>query len=145
MRISAAGLALIRDFEGCRLEAYRDPVGIWTIGYGHTRGVAAGKTISAAEAEALLREDLGPIEAWLNQALAQGQVNLSQGAFDALCSFAFNLGLGALGESTLWRLLGQQAPASEAAAQFGRWVYAGGRVLPGLVRRRDAEARLFLS
>ena len=139
IQISEQGLELIRHFEGCRLMAYQDPVGVWTIGYGHTSGVQTGQLITLEQAEALLLADLQPITAFL------GQRAMTQGQFDALCSFAFNLGLGALSGSTLWRLFLEDQPAGVVAQQFSRWVYAGGKVLPGLVRRREAEARLFLS
>ena len=102
MRISSVGLDLIKSFEGLRLEAYTDAVGVWTIGYGTTRGVTAGMTISREDAEELLREDVG----WFEQAVLRLlPIELTQGEFDALVSFTYNLGAGALEESTLRKRL----------------------------------------
>lgn len=99
MRISEEGKQLIRDFEGLRLSAYRDAVGVLTIGYGHTRGVRLGQVITRAEAEKLLSADLEPIERQLTADL--GEDGVLQCQFDALCSFCFNLGIGAYMKSTL--------------------------------------------
>lgn len=140
MRCSERGLALIRKYEGCRLEAYRCPAGVPTIGYGHTKGVKMGQKITMAQAEALLKGDLLPIEKWLE---AQN-LGLRQNEFDALCSFAFNLGVNALAGSTLMKLIRQKASAEEIRPQFGRWVMAGGRKLSGLVKRREEEARMYV-
>lgn len=139
-RISEAGIELIKHFEGLRLMAYSDPVGVWTIGYGHTRTAVAGKTVTEAEAEVLLREDLDRFERCVSQ---QVTVPLEQNEFDALVSFAFNLGCGALSRSTLLRLL-NASDKRAAADELNRWVHAGGQRLAGLVRRREAERRLFL-
>ena len=139
MHVSEKGLGLIRRFEGLRLRAYRCPAGVWTIGYGHSGpDVAEGLTIDRAKAEALLRADLLRFE----EGVARSAAPCTQGQFDALVSFAFNLGLGALRSSTLLKLhrIGQH---KLAAAEFGRWVHAGGRALPGLATRRAAEAQLY--
>lgn len=139
MQISKAGLDLIKQFEGLYLKAYRCPAGVPTIGYGHTAGVAMGQTITQQQADDYLRRDVRQFE----RAVArQVSVPLTQGQLDALVSFAFNLGEGALAQSTLLRLLNAGDYAG-AAAQFERWNKAGGRVLPGLVRRRAAERALF--
>ena len=139
MQISKAGLDLIKQFEGLHLKAYRCPAGVPTIGYGHTAGVAMGQTITQQQADDYLRRDVRQFERAVSRLVS---VPLTQGQFDALVSFAFNLGEGALAQSTLLRLLNAGDYAG-AAAQFDRWNKAGGRVLPGLVRRRAAERALF--
>ena len=139
MQISKAGLDLIKQFEGLYLQAYRCPAGVPTIGYGHTAGVAMGQTITQQQADDYLRRDVRMFERAVERLV---KVPLTQGQFDALVSFAFNLGEGALAQSTLLRLLNAGDYAG-AAAQFDRWNKAGGRVLPGLVRRRAAERALF--
>lgn len=139
MKISDAGLALIKQCEGFRADAYRDAVGVWTIGYGHTRNVRAGDRITPAEGEALLRADLATAGDDVSRAVL---VPLCQGQFDALASFVFNLGGPALEGSTLLRKLNAGDYAG-AAAEFPRWCRAGQRVLPGLVARRTAERALF--
>jgi spore coat assembly protein SafA len=139
MSLSPRGLNLIKGFEGLRLRAYQDSAGVWTIGYGHTAGVRPGDRISQAQAEAFLRHDTG----WAQQAVRDKvKVPLTQGQFDALTSFTFNLGAGALHGSTLLRKLNAGNYAG-ARAEFGKWVHAGGQRLEGLVRRRAAEAALF--
>lgn len=140
MNISDKGINLIKSFEGLRLQAYQDSVGIWTIGYGHTQDVHEGMAINESEAEQLLRDDLARFEHGVEDMAG----DCTQGQFDALVSFAFNLGLQALKTSTLLRLhkAGDHAGAEE---QFMRWTKAGGRVLSGLVRRRAAEAELYES
>lgn len=139
MHISDTGLALIRQFEGLRLAAYRCPAGIATIGYGSTAGVQMGQTITAERAEELLREDVRQFEAAVSRLV---KMPLTQGQRDALVSFAFNLGAKSLEQSTLLRLL-NAGDYSGAAAQFDRWVYASGKKLSGLVKRRAAERALF--
>ncbi len=139
MQMSEYGLDLLRRFEGLKLCAYRCPAGIWTIGHGHTGPDVRGELrIEKAEAEALLRADVARFEEGVRAIAGE----CAQGQFDALVSFAFNLGLGALMSSTL--LKKHRAGDHEgAAAEFGRWVFAGGKKLPGLVRRRAAEAALY--
>lgn len=140
MEISQAGLDSIKKHEGLRLRAYRDAVGIWTIGYGHTGPeVQPGMEITEGEAESILREDVMQAEACIEEHVT---VDLTQGQFDALCSFIFNLGCGAFERSTLLRLL-NEGDYSGAAQQFGRWVNAGGKPLPGLVKRRGDELAMF--
>lgn len=141
MKTGARGLALIKEFEGCELEAYQDVVGVWTIGYGHTGAdVDPDLYITQAVADELLARDLARFEAGVSR---MAKVPLTQNEFDALVSFSFNLGLANLAGSTLLRLLnaGQKVAA---AAEFPRWNRAGGRVLAGLTRRRVAEQSLFL-
>ena len=142
MTTSALGIALIRQFEGLRTCAYLDAAGIWTIGYGHTGDeVRSGARIDAAQADALLRQDLGKAEETVRSLVTQA---LAQASFDALVSFVFNVGASAFAGSTLLRRL-NAGDVEGAAAEFERWQYAGGRVLPGLLRRRIAERTLFLS
>lgn len=142
MRISQKGIDLIKHFEGLELAAYRDSVGVLTIGYGHTGAdVKPGMEISTAEAERLLKDDLARFEMGVMDLV---KVPLKQGQFDALVSFAFNLGLGNLKSSTLLRKL-NAGDASGASYELQRWVYAGKEKLAGLVRRRETERVLFLS
>jgi len=137
---SNTGLALTRSFEGLRLTAYQDSVGVWTIGYGHTGPeVHHGQCISETEAEALLRSDLSSAVRAVRKAV---QVDLAQHQFDALVDFSFNLGRGSFLNSSLLRYV-NQGEFDSATVQFGLWVHAGGKVFPGLVRRRAAEAALF--
>jgi lysozyme len=138
-KIGPEGIALIKQFEGCELTAYKDPVGILTIGYGSTGPhVKPGMTITEAEAEALLRKDLSRFEAAVEKLAGTA----SQGQFDAMVSLAFNIGEGAFGKSTLLKLH-KTGNYPGAASEFGKWVRAGGKVLKGLVRRRAAEAELY--
>ena len=141
MKTSANGIKLIQGFEGLRLKAYQDSVGVWTIGYGHTGSdVTPGLVINQAQADALLARDLERFETGVTRLV---QVPLNQNQFDALVSFSYNLGLGSLQGSTLLRLLNADDYAG-AAAQFPRWNKAGGKELPGLTRRRAAEQAMFL-
>lgn len=130
---------LIRRFEGLRLKAYLCPAGIWTIGYGHTAGVRAGQVIDEIAAELLLDADLKYIAVQLSPLI---RVPVSEGQAGAMLSFAFNVGVGAFRRSTLLRYLNEGKYAN-AAYEFRRWTKAGGRDLPGLVRRREAEEALF--
>lgn len=141
-RISQAGLDLIKQFEGLRLKSYLCPASVWTIGYGSTGPhVRQGMVISAPEAEALLRKDVGRFERAVE---AMVKVTITQPQFDALVSFAFNVGTGALKSSTLLRKL-NLGDYRGAADQLLRWNKAGKTVLPGLTKRRKAERALFLS
>lgn len=138
MKISKTGLDLIEEFEGGPyLNAYRDPIGIWTIGYGHTKGVYAGQRITKAQAEEFLKEDAGDAEAAVNKYMSKYHFNQNQ--YDALVSFAFNIGsidqLTANGTRTI----------KEISLAIPLYNKAGGGVLPGLVRRRAAEQKLFNS
>lgn len=143
-RTSDNGLQLVRSAEGLRLEAYRDAVGVWTIGYGWTglvNGVPvhAGMVITEDVTEALLRSGLSQYETAVNRLVS---VSLNQNQFDALVSLAYNIGAGAFERSTLLKKL-NEGDFAGAAAEFSRWNKAGGKVLPGLVARRDAEMALF--
>ena len=141
MSISESGINLIKKWEGFRGSAYLDPVGIWTIGYGHTQGVKPGQVIAESDALILLKAELKTYEDAVRRLVT---VPLNQNQFDALTSFTYNTGIGALSQSTLLRFL-NESDYQGAADQFLRWVYGGGRVLPGLVSRRQAERRLFLA
>lgn len=127
----------ITEFEGFSNTAYRCPAGKWTCGIGHTSGVTPTTTCTRKEAEQWLKEDLAPVEAYVNTI---EQVR-TQGQYDALVDFAYNLGLGSLKSSTLLRKIKEVAPTGDIQEQFRRWVYAGGKVLKGLVRRREWEAQ----
>ena len=130
----------IKEFEGCRLTAYRDDVGVWTIGYGHTQGVRCGDRITQERAEELLRSDIAEVEGQVRRL----GVCRTQGQLDALVSFAFNLGIERLRYSTLLAMMRSgKAPQEDICKQFGRWVFARGRQLPGLVKRRQWEAGRF--
>jgi GH24 family phage-related lysozyme (muramidase) len=140
------GIALVKSFEGCRLKAYPDP-GTggepWTVGWGTTRyangqKVQPGDTVTQAEADALLRNDLARCAAQVTRAI--GDAPTTQKQFDALVSFHYNT--GALLSSTLLRKH-KAGDYAGAAAEFLRWTHAGGKVLPGLVKRRAAEAALY--
>ena len=146
MRTSDKGIALIKLFEGCKLTAYQDSVGVWTIGYGWTKPVdgkpiRAGMTIKQETAERLLKTGLVSYE---NDVARLVKVGLTQGQFDALVSFTYNLGARSLSTSTLLRKLNAGDYAG-AADEFLRWNKAGGKVLNGLTRRREAERKLFLA
>lgn len=136
---SQACIDLVKASEGCRLTAYRDAVGILTIGYGSTGGIKEGQTITQEQAEEMLIDDLDAAAEAVRKLVT---VPLNQGQFDALCDFVFNLGEGRLRDSTLLRLL-NHGRYGEAAAQFRFWVMAGGHPLPGLVKRRAAERAMF--
>ena len=139
MKISEEGKALIKKFEGCELEAYLCPAGYGTIGYGHIKSAKEGKTISQNEADVYLTKDLEEFESYVNGMV---KVELEQNEFDALVCWTFNLGPTNLGSSTLLKVLNQNKK-NEVPAQIKRWNKAGGEVLEGLIRRREAEALLF--
>ncbi len=147
-RIGAAGLALLKGDEGFRPEVYDDAtgeapgvilVGKLTIGYGHTLGVKPGMKVDEAQATAYLMADVGRVEDAVN---ASVKVEINQNQFDALCVFAFNVGIGAFESSTLLRML-NEGKYGNAHDQFSRWNKVGANVVPGLVKRRRDEALLF--
>ena len=135
---------LIKQFEGFRPEAYQDSVGVWTIGYGTTiingQPVKQGMTITQDQALQLVQQEVNKLWSKIESIL---KVKINDNQMNALVDFAYNLGFGSLKNSTLMRLV-NESKFDEAANQFPRWVYAGGKVLPGLVRRREAERQLFL-
>lgn len=146
MKVSRNGRKLIKHFEGFSEDAYLCSAGVWTIGWGNTyvngRPVRAGDKISKREANKLFREylvrNVSPV---IEKSV---KVSITQNEFDALASFIYNLGSGAFNNSTLlvWINRGSR---DQAADQFGRWVYAGGTILEGLIRRRKSEENLFVT
>jgi|TARA_B110000879_G_scaffold4415_1_gene5864 lysozyme len=139
MKTSKDGLQLIKDFEGLELSAYKCAAGVWTIGYGHIKGVQEGMSISEARANEMLNEELTEYENYINKGVT---VPLSQCQFDAMVSWVYNLGNGNLTSSTLLKVLNSGDYAG-VPAQMLRWNKAGGKVLAGLTRRRQAEADMF--
>ena len=152
MQTSKNGINMIIAFEGIELTAYRCPSGIWTIGVGHTgdidnESIHAGMSITHEKALRILQSDLKRIERYINrQTFAE---RLTQGQFDALVSFIFNIGTTAFQSSTMRKLLSNKDTFTKAAKEFDRWVY--GKVngqkekLAGLVKRRNAEKELFMN
>ena len=131
--------SIIKQYESCQLEAYKCPANVWTIGYGHTKDVTEGMTITEEEAEKLLKEDLEVIDNYIDS-LAYF---ITQNQYDALVSFIFNVGIGNFAESTMKKYLdsGDMLMASE---EFDKWVFCKGQVLGGLIARRSEEKELFL-
>lgn len=138
-RVNERGLALIKEYEGLRLRAYRCPGQVWTIGYGHTRTVHPQMEITAAEAEQLLKEDLFVVEQALSRLVL---VPLTDNQFAALASFVFNVGIGNFEKSTLLHLL-NRGWYEQVPAQLTRWNKVRGEEIGGLARRRAAEGRLW--
>jgi len=146
MQVSVKGRQLIETFEGLRLTAYQDTVGVWTIGYGHSGRAGkpvpvSGMVITAATADFILTNDLNAIEAGVLAAIKRP---MDQGQFDAMVSLAFNIGMGAFRSSSVARYFNRGQPILAADA-FRLWVRASGKVLPDLARRREAERQEFLS
>lgn len=143
MKTSQTGLQLIRKHEGLRLDAYRDPANIWTIGYGHTKTARSGQRITREQAETLLLQDAAQAE---QSVKALVKVPLKQNEFDALVSLVFNIGAGNFAKSTLLKKL-NQGSKGEAAAEFEKWnkarVNGQLQTLPGLITRRRDERQLF--
>lgn len=136
------GIELIKKYEGCRLEAYRCPAGVWTIGYGHTKGVREGQRVSREEAERMLVEDLQYYENMVGMLVA---VPLTGDQVGALVSLAYNIGVEALRKSTVLKLINAGAKEAEVRKAWAMWNKAGGKVLPGLAKRREAELALFFN
>lgn len=140
MKTSSVGIDLIKQFEGFRGMAYKDPVGIWTIGYGHIKGVKEGDMITREEATLLLQEELAEYEDYIKKYV---KVSLNQNQFDALVSWVYNLGPKNLQQSTMLKKL-NRGDYDLVPDEMKKWNRAGGQVLSGLKRRREAEANLFL-
>jgi len=141
MKTSGEGIALIKKFEGCELGAYQCSADVWTIGYGHTRGVSEGDTCTKDDAEKILIDDLVEFEGYVNDLV---DTELTQNQFDALVAWTFNLGPTNLKSSTLLTRL-NSGDLNDVPHQLKRWNKASGKVLDGLVRRREAEALLWLN
>ena len=139
MNISQEGLSLIKKFEGCELEAYKCAAGVWTIGYGSTKGVKEGDAITQEKADKLLLHEMEEYEGYINDMV---NADLEQNQFDAMVSWVFNLGSANLKASTLLKVLNAK-DYEGVPAQIKRWNKAGGKVLQGLIRRREAESLLF--
>ena len=138
MKASNELIEKIKQFEGYRSKAYRCSAGVWTCGYGHTKGVTARTTCNKTKALAWLKSDLEPIENFLS---AIPEVCKSQGRFDACADFCFNLGVNAFKGSTLLKLIQKKSSVSIIQAEFLKWIYAGGKPLEGLKNRRRWEAQ----
>lgn len=136
MKMSNQAIAKLKEFEGLRLRSYQDQVGVWTVGWGHTKNVRQNQTITMSLAEQYLRSDLAPLES----SITQMGIAKTQGQFDALVDFCFNLGIGKLRASTLLKKIIAGSPTAAIQAEFKKWVYAGGKVAKGLVKRRAWEA-----
>ena len=147
MQMSQEGIdALLKKFEGCKLKAYRCPAGICTIGYGHTSAAGApqvtdGMTITQKQCDDILRQDLVKFETAVHNMVRQP---LNQHQFDVLVDFTYNAGIGALQSSTLLKKV-NAAQFDDVPAELMKWTKGGGKVLPGLVRRRQAESAWWLS
>ena len=142
MDISKKGIDLIASFEGCRLEAYQDVVGVWTIGYGHTAGVKPGDKLASVDAaKDLLKTDVKKYSSYVEKYMANKTIKFSvnQNMFDALTSFAYNVGAGNLSK------LCKDRVAMQVADAILKYNKAGGKVLKGLTRRREAERSLFMT
>ena len=139
MKLGDRGTELLKYFEGCKLEAYQDSVGVWTIGYGHTKGVFPGMTITQGQAEQMLLTELEEYEGYIENMVT---VPLTQNQFDALVVWVYNLGPTNFKNSTLLKEL-NSGNYTAAGTEILRWNKAGGEVLAGLVKRREAEAQLF--
>ena len=139
MNISQEGLSLIKKFEGCELEAYQCAAGVWTIGYGSTKDVKEGDTLTQKEADNLLLHEMQEYEGYIKELI---KVPLKQNQFDALVSWVFNLGPANLKASTMLKFL-NAGDYHLIPSQIKRWNKANGKVLEGLIRRREAEALMF--
>ena len=141
MKASVDAYKLIKQFEGLRLKAYLCPAGIWTIGYGHTSGVSPNSFITIQEADEYLHRDVATIEMKLNKL----NLILRQCQWDAIISFVFNVGIGNFKSSTLLAKIRTNPDDNSIMDEFLRWVYANGKVMKGLQKRRLAEMKLYFS
>ena len=141
MKASVDAYELIKQFEGLRLKAYLCPAGIWTIGYGHTSGVSPNSFITIQEADEYLHRDVAAIEMQLNKL----NLSLRQCQWDAIVSFVFNVGIGNFKSSTLLAKIRINPDDNSIIDEFLRWVYANGKVMRGLQKRRLTEMKLYFS
>ena len=135
MKTSNYAIESIKQFEGCKLTAYKCPANVWTIGYGHTKNVTSGMKITQVEANNFIKSDILPIETFLKRS----GLNLKQGQYDALIDFMFNLGITKFKNSTLFKLIKSKASDKDICNEFMKWVHAGSKVLLGLYKRRVWE------
>lgn len=142
MKTSERGIELIKKFEDFRSEAYKCPAGVWTIGYGHTGGVKPGDRVTETEAEGFLRKDIESSEKIVSTLVKRP---LNQNQFDALVSFVYNTGSGNFAGSTLLRKINKNPLDVSIKEEFQKWVYAKGKRLEGLVKRRLEECELYFS
>ena len=140
MKTSEKGLDLIKCFESFRPVAYKCPAGVWSVGYGSTKGVSKNMTVTHEQAIKMLLDDVAMVENAISKNI---HVEINQNQFDALVSFVYNVGIGAFLKSTLLKAINNNDFAL-AASQFDRWIYAGGIILRGLKTRREAEKQLFI-
>lgn len=145
MKLSQNGVNFIKSHEALRLKAYQDSKGVWTIGWGHTKGVKPGDVITREQAEQFIRDDFAWVERTLNADLVAGRDKpiVTQSEYDALCSLVFNIGSQAYLDSTVRRKI-KQGDKMGAAHAFGMWVYSEHKFIQGLANRRADEVRLFL-
>ena len=141
MKASVDAYKLIKQFEGLRLKAYLCPAGIWTIGYGHTSGVSPNSFITIQEADEYLHRDVATIEMQLNKL----NLSLRECQWDAIVSFVFNVGIGNFKASTLLAKIRINPDDNSIMDEFLRWVYANGKVMRGLQKRRLTEMKLYFS
>lgn len=141
MKTSAKGIALIKQSEGFRAQAYKCPAGVWTIGYGTTAGVTPGMVVTEATATEMLTKHVSGIETQLNGL----NLRLRQSQFDALVDFIYNLGFGAFLHSTLLSMIRVNPDSINIPVEFRKWKNSGGKPLAGLITRREAEIRLYQS
>ena len=141
MKATNTAIELIKSFEQLRLNSYLCPAGVWTIGYGHTDGVNQGMLITEKTADAFLKQDIRNAEHSINQMDAE----LTQEQFDALVSFVFNVGVRAFNVSTLRKKILKNPNDPSIADEFRRWIYAGNEKMPGLIKRREQEIKLYYS
>jgi lysozyme len=140
MKASEICINAIKGFEKLKLKAYKCPAGVLTIGYGHTRGVKEGQVITKVQADVLLKGDVLNVENSLNKL----NLDLTQGQFDAIVDFCFNLGVQKFLGSKLYNMIAIHASDANISAQFRRWVYANGKVLKGLQKRREWEVQSWI-
>lgn len=143
MKTSEKIKTMIKAWEGCRLKAYKCPAGVWTIGYGHTEGVKAGMTITKQQADAMFEEEIEKFEKQVRPLVTD--VTLTQNQYDALVSMAYNIGVGALRNSTLLKKVKANPDDPTIRTAFMQWVRGGGKILPGLQKRREMEANHYFS
>lgn len=140
MKASSEIIDAIKVFEGCRFVAYRCTSGVLTIGYGHTKGVKVGQRCSIEQAEEFLLSDVNEVVKQVNSVIKS---KLYQNRFDAIVDFVFNIGIGKFSTSTLLKKLNANPDDKTIPDEFRRWVYSGGKVVKGLVKRREWEAKLY--